>query len=265
MLRRTVAAPMRAVVGVKHCIDYKLKAKVKDGKVAKDVKHSMNPFDEIAVEAAVQLKEKGIVTEIVAVTIGNAKSSEALRTAMATGADRSVHVVGDQAQVDSLETLQVAKVFAKLHEELQGDIYFLGKQAIDDDQCHVPQMLSTLLNIPQGTFAADVEVSADKSSVIVKREVDNGLQSLSLTLPAVISCDLRLNTPRFPTLPNIMKSKKKPMEVKQLADLGVDLTPQTETLSTVQPEERKGGGKVWFKNPMCMTIIICCAITNDEG
>eukprot|EP00754_Rhynchopus_humris_P035076 Rhum_TRINITY_DN16649_c0_g1::Rhum_TRINITY_DN16649_c0_g1_i1::g.163957::m.163957/K03521/fixA, etfB; electron transfer flavoprotein beta subunit len=242
MLRRTVATQLRAVVGVKNCIDYKLKAKVKDGKVQKDVKHSMNPFDEIAVEAAVQLKEKGVVTEVVAVTIGNEKAKDVLRVAMATGADRAVHVTADQATVDNLETLQVAKVFAKLHEELQGDIYLLGKQAIDDDQCHVPQMLSALLNVPQGTFAADLEVADGK--VKVTREVDDGLQTLEMSLPAVVSCDLRLNTPRFPTLPNIMKAKKKPVDTKALADLGIDVTPQTETLSVAQPVERQGGGKV---------------------
>eukprot|EP01061_Rhynchopus_euleeides_P035088 TRINITY_DN59133_c0_g1_i1.p1 TRINITY_DN59133_c0_g1~~TRINITY_DN59133_c0_g1_i1.p1 ORF type:complete len:278 (+),score=146.85 TRINITY_DN59133_c0_g1_i1:51-836(+) len=244
MLRRTVASQLRAVVGVKHCIDYKLKAKVKDGKVVKDVKHSMNPFDEIAVEAAVQMKEKGIVKEIVAVTIGNAKSVDAVRQAMGIGADRGVHVLADQAATDSLETLQVAKIFAKLHEELQGDIYLLGKQAIDDDQCHVPQMLSTLLDVPQGTFAAGLELADDKSTLKVTREVDNGMQTLSMKLPAVVSCDLRLNTPRFATLPNIMKAKKKPLDTKKIADLGVDLTPQTETVSVTQPEERQGGGKV---------------------
>eukprot|EP01064_Diplonema_japonicum_P017959 TRINITY_DN2646_c2_g3_i1.p1 TRINITY_DN2646_c2_g3~~TRINITY_DN2646_c2_g3_i1.p1 ORF type:complete len:284 (+),score=108.08 TRINITY_DN2646_c2_g3_i1:68-853(+) len=244
MLRRTLASNMRAVVGVKHTVDYNIKVKVKDGKVAKDVKHSMNPFCEIATEAAMKLKEAGVVTEIVAVTIGNAKAAESLTKAMAMGADRSVHVVGEQAEIDGLETLQVAKVFAKLHEELQGDIYFMGKQAIDDDQCHVPQMVSALLNIPQGTFAAGLKVADDKSSIEVTREVDDGSQTLSMKLPAVVSCDLRLNTPRFATLPNIMKAKKKPIDKKKLSEMGIDLTPRVEVVECAQPVERQGGGKV---------------------
>eukprot|EP01059_Diplonema_ambulator_P011254 TRINITY_DN2121_c0_g1_i1.p1 TRINITY_DN2121_c0_g1~~TRINITY_DN2121_c0_g1_i1.p1 ORF type:complete len:262 (+),score=101.67 TRINITY_DN2121_c0_g1_i1:48-833(+) len=244
MLRRTVCNNLKAVVGVKHAIDYNIKVKVKDGKVMKDVKHSINPFDEIAMEAAVQLKEKGIVKQIVAVTVGNEKAVDVLRVAMAMGADEGVHVVGDQAAIDKLETLQVAKIFTKLHEELKGDLYFMGKQSIDDDQCHVPQMVSALLNIPQGTFASNISLSDDKSTLQVTREVDDGHQTLSLKVPAVISCDLRLNVPRFTTLPNIMKAKKKPVATKKLAELGVDLSPRVEVLELSAPAERVGGGKV---------------------
>eukprot|EP00659_Diplonema_papillatum_P011600 gene11600-17881_t len=235
---------MRAVVGVKQCIDYNIKVKVKDGKVVKDVKHSMNPFDEIAMEAAVQLKEKGIVKEIIAVTIGPKKAeADVLRPAMATGADKSVHVLCEADEADKLETLQVAKIFAKLHEELKGDIYFMGKQAIDDDQSHVPQMLTALLGCSQGTFLSDITVSDDKTSIEISREVDDGHETLKLKLPAVVSCDLRLNTPRFPTLPNIMKAKKKPVDTKKLADMGVDLASRIQVLEVSQPEERKGGGR----------------------
>eukprot|EP01060_Flectonema_neradi_P012984 TRINITY_DN19787_c1_g1_i1.p1 TRINITY_DN19787_c1_g1~~TRINITY_DN19787_c1_g1_i1.p1 ORF type:complete len:262 (+),score=66.85 TRINITY_DN19787_c1_g1_i1:59-844(+) len=244
MLRRTLPSSMRAVVGVKHAVDYTIKVQVKGGQVVKDVRHSMNPFDEIAMEAAVQLKEKGIVSEVVAVTIGNAKAVECVRVAMSLGADRSVHVVGDQTAIDNLETLQVAKIFAKLHEELQGDIYLMGKQAIDDDQCHTPQMLAGLLNIPQGTFAAGLTVADDKSSVTVQREVDDGHQTVNVSLPAVVSCDLRLNTPRFPNIRNIMKAKKMPVNTMKIEDLGIDLTPRTATLEISAPEARKGGGKV---------------------
>lgn len=240
MLRRCLPMQLRAVVGVKNCIDYNVKVRVKDNAVVKDVKHGINPFDEIAVEAAVKLKEKKVVTEIIAVTIGKTKDVEVLRRAMASGADKAVHVVSDS----ETEPLAVAKVFAKLHDELKPDLYFFGKQAIDDDACQTPQMLSALLGLPQGTFASEIEVADDKKSVKVTREVDDGLQVLNHTLPAVISCDLRLNTPRFPTLPNIMKAKKKPVDTKKIEDLGVDAAPRLETLTVEEPAVRKGGGRV---------------------
>ena len=232
---------MKALVAVKRVIDYNVKARVKSDGTGMDlsgVKMSMNPFDEIALEEAVRCKEAGLVTEVVAVSIGVAACQETLRTAMAIGADRAV-LVETAAEI---EPLHVAKLLKALATREQPQLVFLGKQAIDDDAGQTGQMLAALLRWPQATFASKVELSA--SGVQVTRELDGGLETLALALPAVVTVDLRLNSPRYVTLPNIMKAKKKPLEVIAAATLGVDLAPRTRVLEVTEPKARAGGIKV---------------------
>ncbi|SFN43502.1 electron transfer flavoprotein subunit beta/FixA family protein [Variovorax sp. OV329] len=232
---------MKALVAVKRVIDANVKAQVKSngsGIELANVKMSMNPFDEIAVEEAVRLKEKGVVTEIIAVSCGEAKCQETLRTAMAIGADRGILVETSE----ELQPLVVAKLLKALIDKEQPQLIILGKQAIDDDNNQTGQMLAALADLPQGTFASKVEVAGDK--VNVTREVDGGLETISLTLPAVITTDLRLNEPRYVTLPNIMKAKKKQLDTMTPADLGVDVAPRLKTLKVVEPAKRGAGIKV---------------------
>ena len=232
---------MKILVPVKRVIDYNVKVRVKadgSGVDLSNVKMSMNPFDEIAVEEAIRLKEAGKAEEIVVVSIGPAQAEETLRTALAMGADRAVLVETD----DAVEPLAVAKILKAIADEETPDLVILGKQAIDDDSNQTGQMLAALLDWPQGTFASKVAV--DGGQVEVTREVDGGLQTVSLALPAVVTTDLRLNEPRYVTLPNIMKAKKKPLAVLKPADLGVDVAPRLETLSVREPSGRKAGVKV---------------------
>ena len=231
---------MKVLVAVKRVIDYNVKPRVKmdgSGIDLANVKMSMNPFDEIAVEEAIRLKEKGGATEIVAVSIGPAKAQETLRTSLAMGADRAILVQTDE----EVEPLAVAKILAKIAEEEQPGLVILGKQAIDDDNNATGQMLAALLGWPQGTFASKVEVS---DSVMVTREVDGGLETVKLNLPAVVTTDLRLNEPRYASLPNIMKAKSKPLMTKSPADYGVDVARRLETLRVVEPAKREAGIKV---------------------
>jgi electron transfer flavoprotein beta subunit len=203
-----------------------------------NVKMSMNPFDEIAVEEAIRLKERGVATEIVAVSIGPAKTQETLRTALATGADRAILVQSD----DEVEPLAVAKILAKIAADEQPGMIVLGKQAIDDDSNQTGQMLAALLGWPQGTFASRVEAGADQ--LTVTREVDGGLETVELKLPAVVTTDLRLNEPRYASLPNIMKAKSKPLATKTPDELGVDISRRLETLKVAEPPKRQAGIKV---------------------
>src|ERR671914_1148021 len=232
---------MKLLVAVKRVIDFNVKPRVKmdgSGVDLANVKMSMNPFDEIAVEEAIRLKEKGVATEIVAVSIGPAKATETLRTALAMGADRAILIQTD----DEVEPLAVAKLLAKVAEEEQPGLVILGKQAIDDDSNQTGQMLAALLGWPQGTFASKVAVSED--SVDVTREVDGGLETVKLNTPAVVTTDLRLNEPRYASLPNIMKAKSKPLAQKTPADYGVDVTPRLTTLKVREPPKRSAGIKV---------------------
>ncbi|HSX76399.1 MAG TPA: electron transfer flavoprotein subunit beta/FixA family protein, partial [Shinella sp.] len=220
---------MKIVVPVKRVIDYNVKPRVKADGTGVDlanVKMSMNPFDEIAVEEAIRLKEKGVATEIVAVSIGPAKAQETLRTALAMGADRAILIQTD----DEVEPLGVAKLLAKVAAEETPGLVILGKQAIDDDSNQTGQMLAALLGWPQGTFASKVELAGDK--VDVTREVDGGLETVKLAMPAIVTTDLRLNEPRYASLPNIMKAKKKPLDKKSPADFGVDTSPRLKVLKT---------------------------------
>ena len=231
---------MKLLVPVKRVVDYNVKVRVKadgTGVETANVKMSMNPFDEIAVEEAVRLKEKGIATEIVAVSIGPAQAQEQLRTALAMGADRGILV-----EAEGTEPLAVAKILKAIAEREQPQVVILGKQAIDDDANQTGQMLAALLNRPQGTFASKVEIEGD--SVSVTREVDGGLETVKLTLPAIVTTDLRLNEPRYASLPNIMKAKKKPLETKSAADYGVDIAPRLKTLKVTEPAVRQAGIKV---------------------
>ncbi|MEO6247990.1 MAG: electron transfer flavoprotein subunit beta/FixA family protein [Sphingomicrobium sp.] len=232
---------MKVLVAVKRVIDYNVKPRVKmdgSGVDLANVKMSMNPFDEIAVEEALRLREKGAATEVVAVSIGPAKAQETLRTALAMGADRAIHVVCEE----EVEPLAVAKLLKAIADEEQPGLFILGKQAIDDDSNQVGQMLGALLDWPQGTFASAVEVAGD--TINVTREVDGGLETVALTGPAIVTTDLRLNEPRYASLPNIMKAKSKPMAQKTAADYGVDVTPRLETLKVVEPAKRQAGIKV---------------------
>jgi electron transfer flavoprotein beta subunit len=232
---------MKLLVAVKRVIDYNVKPRVKmdgSGVDLANVKMSMNPFDEIAVEEAIRLREKGAATEVVAVSVGPAKAQETLRTALAMGADRAIHIVCE----DEVEPLGVAKLLAKVAEEETPGMIILGKQAIDDDSNQVGQMLGALLGWPQGTFASKVEVAGD--TINVTREVDGGLETVALTGPAIVTTDLRLNEPRYASLPNIMKAKSKPMAQKTAADYGVDISPRLETLKVVEPAKRQAGIKV---------------------
>ncbi|ART51305.1 electron transporter RnfB [Acidovorax carolinensis] len=234
---------MKVLVPVKRVVDYNVKVRVKSDGTGVDtanVKMSMNPFDEIAVEEAVRLKEKGLVTEVIAVSCGVAQCQETLRTAMAIGADRAI-LVETPADLD-LQPLAVAKLLKALVDKEQPGLIILGKQAIDDDANQTGQMLAALADLPQATFASKVELTAD--SVSVTREVDGGLETLALTLPAVITTDLRLNEPRYVTLPNIMKAKKKQLDTVKPEDLGVDVTPRLRTLKVTEPAKRGAGIKV---------------------
>ena len=232
---------MKVLVPVKRVVDYNVKVRVKSDNTGVDianVKMSMNPFDEIAIEEAVRLKEKGVATEVIAVSCGVAQCQETLRTAMAIGADRAILV---QTDVE-LQPLAVAKLLKALVDKEQPGLVILGKQAIDDDCNQTGQMLAALADLPQGTFASKVEVEG--GVVKVTREIDGGLETLSMSLPAVITADLRLNEPRYVTLPNIMKAKKKPLEVVKPVDLGVDVTSRIKTLKVVEPPKRGAGVKV---------------------
>ncbi|MFL6673712.1 MAG: electron transfer flavoprotein subunit beta/FixA family protein [Massilia sp.] len=232
---------MKVLVPVKRVVDYNVKVRVKSdgsGVDIANVKMSMNPFDEIALEEATRLKEAGKVTEVVAVSIGVAQCQETLRTGMAIGADRGILV---ETAVET-EPLAVAKVLKALADKEQPQLIILGKQAIDDDSNQTGQMLASLLGWPQATFASKVVLEDGK--VTVTREVDGGLETLSLTLPAIVTTDLRLNEPRYVTLPNIMKAKKKPLETIKPEDLGVDVTPRLKTLKVVEPAKRSAGIKV---------------------
>jgi len=232
---------MKVLVAVKRVVDYNVKVRVKpdgSGMDIANVKMSMNPFDEIAVEEAVRLKEKGVVTEVVVVSCGVKKCDETLRTAMAIGADRGILVESEE----ELQPLAVAKLLAALVAKEQPGLVILGKQAIDDDANQVGQMLAALAKLPQATFASKVEVAEGKA--VVTREIDGGLETLALGLPAVITTDLRLNEPRYVTLPNIMKAKKKPLDTVTPADLGVDVSPRLKTLKVSEPPKRSAGIKV---------------------
>ena len=232
---------MKALVPVKRVVDYNVKVRVKSDGTGVDianVKMSMNPFDEIAVEEAVRLKEKGVVTEVVAVSCGVAQCQETLRTAMALGADRAILV----ETTEELQPLAVAKLLKALMDKEQPDLVILGKQAIDGDCNQTGQMLAALAGLSQGTFASKVEVVGDK--VNVTREVDGGLETLSLSMPAIITTDLRLNEPRYVTLPNIMKAKKKPLVTFKPEDLGVDIAPRIKTLKVSEPPKRSAGTMV---------------------
>jgi electron transfer flavoprotein beta subunit len=232
---------MKLLVAVKRVIDFNVKPRVRmdgSGVDLANVKMSMNPFDEIAVEEATRLKEKGVATEVVAVSIGPLKAQETLRTALAMGADRAILIQTDE----EVEPLGVAKILAKIAEEEQPGMIILGKQAIDDDSNQTGQMLAALLGWPQGTFASKVEVG--DGSVSVAREVDGGAETVKLKLPAVVTTDLRLNEPRYASLPNIMKAKSKPLATKTPDELGVDIARRLETLKVVEPAKREAGVKV---------------------
>jgi electron transfer flavoprotein beta subunit len=231
---------MKIIVPVKRVIDYNVKPRVKPDGTGVDlanVKMSMNPFDEIAVEEALRLREKGVATEVIAVSVGPEKAQETLRTALAMGADRAILVVAED-----VEPLGVAKILAKIMDEEQPGLVILGKQAIDDDSNQTGQMLAALTGRPQGTFASAVEVSGD--SISVTREVDGGSETVSLKTPAIVTTDLRLNEPRYASLPNIMKAKSKPMAMKTPADYGVDVSPRLKTLKVTEPPVRSAGIKV---------------------
>jgi len=233
---------LRVLVGCKRVIDYAVKIRVKpdkSGVVTDGVKHSMNPFDEIAVEEAIRMKEKKIASEIVAVSCGPKKSEETLRTALAMGMDRAVHVVVDDNDYEKLQPLAVAKILAKVAEEEKADIVLLGKQAIDDDSNQTGQILAAIMDRPQATCASEVAVDGDRLKVT--REIDGGLETINVKLPCVLTSDLRLNEPRFATLPNIMKAKKKKMDKKPVKDLGVDISPRIEILETTDPPVREAG------------------------
>ena len=232
---------MKVLVTVKRVIDYNVKARVKSDQTGVDlanVKMSMNPFDEIGVEEAVRLKEKGVATEVVSISVGPQQAQETLRTSLAMGADRAILVQTDQ----DLEPLAVAKVLKAVIAEESPDLVILGKQAIDGDNSATGQMLAAILGWPQATFASEIVVDGGKAKVT--REVDGGLQTLEIDLPAVVTADLRLNEPRYASLPNIMKAKKKPLDVLKPSDLGVDIRARLKTLKTSEPPRRSAGIKV---------------------
>ena len=232
---------MKALVAVKRVVDYNVKVRVKGDGTGVDianVKMSMNPFDEIAVEEAVRLKEKGVISEVIAVSCGVAQCQETLRTAMAIGADRGILVETNE----ELQPLAVAKLLKALVDKEQPGLIILGKQAIDDDANQTGQMLAALAELPQATFASKVEIEGEKAKVT--REVDGGLETIAISLPAVVTTDLRLNEPRYVTLPNIMKGKKKPLDTVKPEDLGVDVKPHLKTLKVSEPPKRGAGIKV---------------------
>ena len=232
---------MKVVVAVKRVIDYNVKVRVKSdnsGVETANVKMSMNPFDEIAVEEGVRMRETGIARELIAVSMGPQQSKETIRTALAMGCDRGIHVL----HPDALEPLMVAKLMATIIRKEAADIVILGKQAIDDDSSQTGQMLAALLGWAQGTFASKLDFEGE--FVAVTREIDGGLETIKLKLPAIITTDLRLNTPRYASLPNIMKAKKKPIEETSPGDLSVDVTPRLITVKVVEPAKRQAGVKV---------------------
>ena len=242
---------MKVLVPVKRVLDYNVKPRVKadgSGVDLANVKMSMNPFDEIAVEEAIRLKEKGAVTEIVVVSIGEQKSQETLRTALAMGADRAILVTSET----KVEPLGVAKLLAKIVAEEAPQLVILGKQAIDDDNNQTGQMLAGLLGWAQGTFASKIEIAGDTATVT--REVDGGLETDALKLPAIVTTDLRLNEPRYASLPNIMKAKSKPLAQKTAADYGVDVTPRITTLKVAEPNKRSAGVKVADVDELVMKL-----------
>jgi electron transfer flavoprotein beta subunit len=232
---------MKILVAVKRVIDYNVQIRIKEdgsGVVTDNVKMSTNPPDDNAIEEAVKIKEAGKATEVVAITIGEEKAQETVRKALAVGADRGIHV-----KVDSnLEPLAVSKILKKIVDKEKPDLVFMGKQAIDDDCNQTGQMLSALLNWPQATFASKIEVK--EKSLEVTREIDEGLETIEINVPAIVTCDLRLNEPRYASLPNIMKAKKKPIEEISAADLGVDTAPRVEQIKVEEPPKRKAGIKV---------------------
>ena len=232
---------MKVLVPVKRVIDYNVKVRVKSDETGVDlanVKMSMNPFDEIAIEEAIRLKEAGTAEEIVAVSIGPEKAQDQIRQALAMGADRGILIKTDE----TVEPLSVAKLLQKVVDEEKPDLVILGKQAIDDDSNQTGQMLAALLGWPQGTFASKVE--KDDGKLNVTREIDGGLQTIKINLPAVVTTDLRLNEPRYASLPNIMKAKKKPLDVKEAGDYGVDIAPRLEVVKITEPPKREAGVKV---------------------
>jgi electron transfer flavoprotein beta subunit len=234
---------MKVLVPVKRVVDYNVKIRVKSdgtGVELANVKMSMNPFDEIAIEEAVRLKEKGIVTEIVAVSVGPTKSQETIRTALSMGADRGLLI--ETADTDVIEPLAVAKLLKAVISAENPDLVILGKQAIDDDCNQTGQMLAALLKWPQATYASKIVIEGGAATIT--REVDGGMEILSLNLPCIVTTDLRLNEPRYPSLPNIMKAKKKPLDIKKPGDLGVDIAARLKVLKTTEPAGRKAGVKV---------------------
>ena len=232
---------MKILVAVKRVIDYNVQIRVKEdgsGVVTDNVKMSTNPPDDNAIEEAVKIKEAGKATEIVAITVGGEKSQETVRKALAVGADKGIHVKTEGV----LEPLAVSKIIQKIVEKEKPDLVFMGKQAIDDDCNQTGQMLSALLNWPQATFASNIEVK--DNSLEVTREIDEGLETVEINIPAIVTCDLRLNEPRYASLPNIMKAKKKPIEEINVSDLGIDITPRVHQLKVEEPPKRKAGIKV---------------------
>jgi len=232
---------MKILVAVKRVIDYNVQVRVKEdgtGIVTDNVKMSSNPPDDNAIEEAVKIKESGKATEVIAVTVGEEKSQETIRKALAVGVDRGIHVKANGI----VEPIAVAKILQKIVDKEKPDLVFMGKQAIDDDCNQTGQMLSALLNWPQATFASKIEIKDKKLEVV--REVDEGLETIEINMPAVVTCDLRLNEPRYASLPNIMKAKKKPMEQISASDLGVDTTPRVQQIKVEEPPKRKAGIKV---------------------
>uniref|UniRef100_R4FQ22 Electron transfer flavoprotein subunit beta n=1 Tax=Rhodnius prolixus TaxID=13249 RepID=R4FQ22_RHOPR len=232
----------RVLVGVKRVIDYAVKIRVKpdkSGVLTDGVKHSMNPFDEIAVEEAVRLKEKKIASEVIAVSCGPTQSQETLRTALAMGVDRGIHVDIPAAQMPLLQPIHVSKILAKIAKDEKIDVVIVGKQAIDDDGNQTAQMTAAYLDSPQGVFASKIEKT--NGELTITREIDGGLETIKVKLPAVVSADLRLNEPRYATLPNIMKAKKKPIKKLTPKDLGVDTSPRIDIISVKDPPVRKAG------------------------
>mmetsp|Transcript_104744 Transcript_104744/g.223895 ORF Transcript_104744/g.223895 Transcript_104744/m.223895 type:complete len:256 (+) Transcript_104744:82-849(+) len=238
---------MRALVGVKRVVDYAVKVRVRADKSAvelENVKMSMNPFCEIAVEEGLRLKEKGHISELVVVSAGPDKAAETLRQALAMGADRAIHLKTKLRTDQELQPLAVAKLLAKMVEKETPSLVLLGKQAIDDDSNQTGSMLAGLMGWPQAGSASEVEVDESKTFIKVAREVDSGIQEVKMPVPAVVTADLRLNEPRFATLPNLMKAKKKPMEVIDADSVGVDLAPRLQVLKVEEPAKREGGKKV---------------------
>lgn len=234
----------RALVTCKRVIDYAVTVRVRPdnlGVITEGVKHSMNPFDEIAVEEAVRMKEKGQVGEVVAVSCGPKECGETIKTALALGADRGIHVVVDGADYEKLQPLAVSKLLSKIVEQESADLVIMGKQAIDDDCNQAAQMLAAQLDWPQATFASEVVLSDDGKELKVVREIDSGLETITTKVPAVISADLRLNEPRYATLPNIMKAKKKKVDQTSPAELGVDIAPRIEIVEVTDPPAREAG------------------------
>ena len=232
---------MKILVAVKRVIDYNVQIRVKEdgsGVVTDNVKMSTNPPDDNAIEEAVKIKEAGKATEIVAITVGEEKAQETVRKALAVGADKGIHVKTEGV----LEPLAVSKIIQKIVEKEKPDLVFMGKQAIDDDCNQTGQMLSALLNWPQATFASKIEVK--DNTLEVTREIDEGLETIEINIPAIVTCDLRLNEPRYASLPNIMKAKKKPIEEINVSDLGIDITPRVQQLKVEEPPKRKAGIKV---------------------